>query len=127
MRTGLKLGRELLAQSAFGRFRVREDLPGEHVQRDGEWDTFVREDASSAYHPCGTTRLGADGDPRAVVDPDLRFKGIDGLRVVDASVIPAVPSANINACVFMIAEKAADKILGNAPLPPENVDYYSAV
>lgn len=127
MREGLKLGRELLAQEAFKGFRKREDLPGNNVQTDAELDAFIREDASSAYHPCGTARMGADGDERAVVDLDLRLRGVDGLRVVDASVIPAVPSANINAATFMIAEKAADIILGNTPLPPEHVPYHKAI
>jgi len=126
MREGLKRGRDVLKQPAFKAFHRREDLPGDHVRSDQELDDFIREDASSAYHPCGTARMGSDGDPRAVVDLDLRFRGLDGLRVVDASVIPSVPSANINACVFMIAEKAADKILGRAPLPPEDVDYFKA-
>ncbi|KIC08844.1 choline dehydrogenase [Leisingera sp. ANG-M1] len=127
MREGLKLGRELLAQEAFKRYHRREDLPGLNVQSDSELDDFIREDATSAYHPCGTARMGADGDERAVVDLDLRLRGIEGLRVVDASVIPAVPSANINAATFMIAEKAADIILGNAPLTPEHVPYYKAI
>lgn len=127
MREGLKLGRELLAQPAFKEFHRREDLPGDHVKSDKDWDEFIRADASSAYHPCGTARMGPDGDERAVVDLDLKFRGIEGLRIVDASVIPAVPSANINAAVFMIAEKTADKIRGREPLPPEPVDYYRAV
>ncbi len=127
MREGLKLGREVLAQPAFEEFHRREDLPGDKVRTDAELDEFIREDASSAYHPCGTARMGADGDDRAVVDLELKFRGIEGLRVVDASVIPAVPSANINACVFMIAEKAADMILGRKPLTPEPVPYHQAV
>lgn len=126
MREGLKLGRELLSQPAFREFHKREDLPGNHVKTDAELDDFIREDASSAYHPCGTARMGADGDKRAVVGLDLKLRGVEGLRIVDASVIPAVPSANINACCFMIAEKAADMILGNQPLPPEPVEYYRA-
>lgn len=127
MREGLKRGREVLAQPAFKAFHRREDLPGEAVRSDAELDEFIRQDASSAYHPCGTARMGADGDPRAVVDLALKFRGIDGLRVVDASVIPAISSANINACVFMIAEKAADMILGRQPLAPETVAYHRAV
>ena len=127
MRQGLKMGREVLAQDAFKAFHVREDLPGAHVRSDAQWDAFIREDASSAYHPCGTARMGADGDPRAVVDLALRFRGVDGLRIVDASAIPAVPSANINACVFMMAEKAADLILGRPPLPPEPAPYFKAL
>lgn len=126
MREGLKLGREVMAQPAFKEFHRREDLPGETVRKDAELDAFIREDASSAYHPCGTARMGADRDDRAVVDLQLNFRGIDSLRVVDASVIPAIPSANINACVFMIAEKAADMILGNKPLTPQNVPYFRA-
>lgn len=126
MREGLKLGRELLAQPAFREFHRREDLPGIDVRTDAELDAFIREDASSAYHPCGTARMGADGDDRAVLDLQLRFRGIEGLRVVDASAIPAVPSANINACVFMMAEKIADVILGRNPLTPEPTDYYRA-
>ncbi len=123
MRQGLKLARALLAQPAFADFYSREDLPGKHVQSDAELDAFIRHDASSAYHPCGTARMGADGDERAVVDLELNFRGINNLRIVDASVIPAMPSANINACVFMIAEKAADLILGKAPLLPQHVTY----
>ncbi len=126
MRQGLKMGRELLAQAAFKPFHRREDLPGAAVRSDSDLDAFIREDASSAYHPCGTARMGADGDDRAVVDLQLRFRGIDGLRIVDASVIPAVPSANINACVFMIAEKAADMILQRKALPAENLPYHKA-
>lgn len=127
MRQGLKLGREVLAQPAFKEFHVREDLPGYQVKTDTDWDNFIREDASSAYHPCGTARMGAAGDERAVVDLELNVNGIEGLRIVDASVIPSVPSANINACVFMIAEKAADIIRGCATRAPEYVDYYRAV
>lgn len=127
MRQGLKMGREVLAQPAFREFHRREDLPGVQVKTDAELDAFIREDASSAYHPCGTARMGADGDDRAVVDLELKFRGIESLRIVDASVIPSVPSANINACVFMIAEKAADMILGLKPLPAEHVPYYKAI
>jgi choline dehydrogenase len=126
MRDGLKLGRELLSQPAFKEFHEREDLPGDAVHSDAELDAFIRRDASSAYHPCGTARMGAAGDPRAAVDLELRVKGLEGLRLVDASVIPTIPSANINACVFMIAEKAADLILGHPPLPRMDVAYYRA-
>lgn len=126
MREGLKLGREVLAQPAFKEFHRREDLPGENIRTDAELDAFIREDASSAYHLCGTARMGTDCDERAVVDLQLRFRGVEGLRVVDASVIPAVPSANINACVFMIAERAADMILGRTPVAPQRVEYFRA-
>jgi choline dehydrogenase len=127
MRQGLKMGRELLSQPAFKQFHRREDLPGVNVRTDAELNEFIRKDASSAYHPCGTARMGANGDERAVVDLNLKVRGIEGLRIVDASVIPAVPSANINACVYMIAEKATDLILGKVPLPPEFVSYHRAI
>ncbi|MTI09434.1 choline dehydrogenase [Curvivirga aplysinae] len=127
MREGLKMGREVLSQSAFKPYHQREDLPGTHIQTDKELDEFIREDASSAYHPCGTTRMGEEDDPRAVVDLELKYKGLNGLRIIDASVIPAVPSANINACVYMIAEKAADMILGKPPLAPEDIKYHKAL
>ncbi len=123
MREGLKFGRDLLEQPAFSKFHQREDIPGKHIKTDSDLNKYIKEDASSAYHPCGTARMGANGDERAVVDLNLKVCGIDGLRVVDASVIPAIPSANINACVFMIAEKAADIILGKEPLKPEKVPY----
>ena len=126
MREGLKLGRDLLAQPAFSKFHQREDIPGKHIKTDANLNNFIREDASSAYHPCGTARMGTDGDERAVVDLNLNVCGIDNLRIVDASVIPAIPSANINACVFMIAEKAADIILGKAPLKPETTAYFGS-
>lgn len=117
MREGFKMGREVLAQDAFKEFHRREDLPGPNVRSDDELDQFIRKDASSAYHPCGTARMGADGDSRAVLDLELKFRGVEGLRVVDASAIPTIPSANINACVYMMAEKAADMILGRSAMP----------
>lgn len=126
MRAGIRMGREILAQEAFRPFRKREDAPGEDIQSDADLDAFIRQDASSAYHPCGTCRMGAKDDPDAVVDTELRFKGLESLRIVDASVIPAIPSANINAPVFMLAEKAADLILGRTPLAAEHVEFHRA-
>ncbi|MBP5856961.1 choline dehydrogenase [Marivibrio halodurans] len=110
MREGLRLGREILAQPAFADFHVAEDLPGPGVTDGAALDAFIRRDASSAYHPCGTVRMGADADDMAPLTPDLRVKGVEGLRVVDASAMPTVPSANINCPTFMLAEKAADMI-----------------
>ena len=121
MREGLKIGRELLVQSAFRRFHKREDLPGSLVRTNDELDAFIRRNATTAHHACGTARMGPDGDPLAVVDLDLRLRGVENLRVVDASVIPSIPSANLNATVFMIAEKASDLIRGLQPLPPEPI------
>lgn len=126
MRAGIRMGRWILEQDALRPYHKREDVPGVDVRTDAQLDAFIRRDATSAYHPCGTCRMGADNDPRAVVTPELRLKGLDGLRIVDASVIPRLPSANINAPVLMIAEKAADLILGGTPPPPEQVAYYRA-
>jgi len=126
MRAGIRMGREILRQPAFAPYHKREAIPGPDVQSDDDIDAFIRQDASSAYHPCGTCRMGAADDPAAVVDPQLRLRGLDGLRIVDASVMPRLPSANINAPVFMIAEKASDLVLGRPPLPAEPVGYYRA-
>ena len=106
----IRLTREVFGQSAFDAFRGKEIAPGEAVQSDEELDGFIRDAVESAYHPCGTCRMGATSDPLAVVDPELRVIGIDALRVVDASVMPDLVSGNINAAVVMIAEKAADLI-----------------
>ena len=89
--------------------------PGREIQSDEEIDTFVRETAGTIFHPVGTCRMGVDAD--SVVDGELRVRGIDGLRVVDASVMPCVTGGNTNAPTIMIAEKAADMIMGKVPLP----------
>ncbi|OAP46195.1 choline dehydrogenase [Sinorhizobium americanum] len=123
---GLKLGREILAQPAFTPFRKREDAPGEQCRTNAQLKAFIRQDVSSSFHPCGTARMGRPDDPRSVVDLELRLIGAEALRVIDASVIPSIPSANINATTFMIAEKASDLIRGREPLPATKVDYYRA-
>ena len=82
-------------------------------------DEFIRMDASSAYHPCGTCKIGTKNDRSAVVSPELKVKGVERLRVIDASVIPSVPSANINAATIMLAERASDLVLGRATLRAE--------
>ena len=124
MRACVRLTRELFAQPAFDHYRGRELAPGEAVRSDGEIDAFVRETVQSAYHPCGTCRMGADA--MAVVDPELRVRGMDGLRVVDSSIMPSITTGNLNAPTIMIAEKAADTIRGRAPLPPSGAPFYTA-
>ncbi len=124
MRACVRLTREILAQPAFAPWRGRELAPGEAAQSDEEIDAFVRETVQSAYHPCGTCRMGADD--RAVVDPELRVRGMEGLRVVDSSVMPAITTGNLNAPTIMIAEKAADMIRGRPPLPPSDASFYTA-
>ena len=85
--------------------------PGSNAQSDDELDDYIRSKADTAYHPCGTCKMGVD--EMAVVDESLKVKGIQNLRVVDASIIPEIPSANLNAPVIMIAEKASDIILNS--------------
>lgn len=114
LRACVRLTREIFAQPAFDRYRERELMPGAAVTGDREIDAFVRARADSAYHPCCTCRMGTD--PMAVVDPECRVRGIDGLRVVDASIMPSMVSGNLNAPTIMLAEKAADLILGRPPL-----------
>lgn len=115
IRDGVRHARALLGQPAFRPFHAAETQPGADVRSDAEIDAFVRAQAASAYHPCGTCRMGPDDDPGAVVDPQLRVRGVAGLRVVDAAVMPTLPSANINAPTFMLAEKAADLIRAVGP------------
>ena len=113
-RDALRLARQIISMPAFDELRGKEYAPGNHVQSDDELDQYVRNTANSIYHAVGTCRMGTG--PMAVVDPQLRVHGITGLRVVDASVMPDVVSANTNAAVMMIAERAADLIQGREPL-----------
>jgi len=113
----IRLTREIIAQPAMDAFRGPEIQPGLDVATDDEIDIWVRENLESAYHPCGTTRMGQPEDPGTVVDTECRVMGVAGLRVVDASIFPTVPNGNINAPTIMVAEKAADLILGKASLP----------
>jgi 4-pyridoxate dehydrogenase len=121
IRDGLKLVRRVCATPPLSEYAARELAPGPEVQSDGELDAYIRATAATAHHPLGTCKMGPDGDPTAVVDGELRVRGIDGLRVVDASVMPDLVGGNINAVVIMIAEKAADLIRGRPPLAPVNV------
>ncbi|HHS89012.1 MAG TPA: choline dehydrogenase, partial [Rhodobacteraceae bacterium] len=117
----VRVAREVLGQEAFAPYRGREIQPGEQVRNDAEIDDFLREHAESAYHPCGTCRMGALDDPRSVVDPEGRVIGVDGLRVSDSSVFPRITNGNINAPSIMVGEKMADHILGVPPLAPQNM------
>lgn len=112
---GLRLARDLLNQQAFKRFVQAEILPGANVRTDDELFDYACANAKTDHHPVGTCRMGRADDIHSVVTPDLRVIGIDGLRVVDASVMPLIPSCNTNAPTIMIAEKAADHILGRMP------------
>ena len=123
MRACVRLTREIFAQKAFDPYRGREIQPGADVVDDDAIDDFIRRRIESAYHLSCTCRMGAAADRLAVVDPDLRVRGVDGLRVVDASVMPSITNGNLNAPTIMIAEKAADAILGRAPLPASDAPF----
>jgi choline dehydrogenase len=103
---GLKLIRRIAAAGPLAGYIAAEEFPGARVQSDADWLAFCREAGDTVFHPTSTCRMGTDA--RAVVDPQLRVRGVEGLRVVDASVMPSVPSGNINAAVIAMAEKAAD-------------------
>jgi choline dehydrogenase len=119
----VRCARNILTQPAFDPYNGGETSPGPAVQSDGEVLDWVARDAETALHPSCTCKLGTD--ELSVVDPlTMRVHGVDGLRVVDASVFPYVTNGNIYAPVMMVAEKAADLILGNTPLPPATVDFY---
>ena len=119
-RTCIRLTREIFAQDAFTPFAGHEIQPGADVQSDADLDDFIREHVESAYHPCGTCKMGAADDPMAVVDPQARVIGVDGLRVADSSIFPRITNGNLNGPSIMVGEKAADHILGRAPLPRAN-------
>lgn len=105
---GVKMMRELMGQPALARYLKGEHFPGNRMRTDAEYEDYVRQHGRTAYHPVGTCRMGSGDD--AVVGPDLKVKGVDGLRVADSSVMPSINSSNTNAPTIMIAEKAADLI-----------------
>ncbi|MCA0869331.1 choline dehydrogenase [Seohaeicola saemankumensis] len=119
-RTCIRLTREIFAQPAFAPFVKHEIQPGNDVQSDTALDAFIAEHAESAYHPCGTCRMGRANDPQAVVDPAGRVIGVDALRVADSSIFPRITNGNLNAPSIMVGEKIADSLLGRPALPPAN-------
>lgn len=126
MRACVRLTREIFAQVAFDPYRGREIQPGAEVTSDEAIDAFIRDKVESAYHPSCTCKMGGVSDPMAVVDPQARVIGVEGLRVVDSSIMPSVTTGNLNAPTIMLAEKAADHILGQPALAPSNAPYYQA-
>jgi choline dehydrogenase len=121
-RKAIRLTREIFAQPALSSFCGDEIAPGKKAQSDDELDQFVRDNVESAYHPCGTCRMGATDDVNSVVDPECRVIGTHGLRVADSSVFPEITNGNINAPSILVGEKAADMILGRPPLPASNLE-----
>ncbi|QFT57267.1 Oxygen-dependent choline dehydrogenase [Sulfitobacter sp. THAF37] len=119
-RACIRLTREIFAQPAFEPFVKHEIQPGAALQSDDELDSFVREHAESAYHPCGTCRMGRADDRNAVVDPEARVIGVDGLRVADSSVFPRITNGNLNGPSIMVGEKVSDLLLGREPLARAN-------
>ena len=125
-RTAIRLTREIFATEPMAAFVDHEIQPGAEAQSDAALDAVIREHAESAYHPCGTARMGRADDPWAVVDAQTRVIGVEGLRLADSSIFPQIPNGNLNAPSIMVGEKAADHILGRAPLAAENLDPWIA-
>lgn len=125
MRAGARLVREILDQPAMAPFKGEERVPGRSVQTDAELDAWARQVTETGYHASGTCKMGPVGDSEAVVDPQLRVHGLEGLRVVDASIMPVIVSGNTNAPTVMIAEKASDLIRNLAPLPAADVPVWT--
>ncbi len=118
----IRLTREVFGQTAFDSFRGREISPGDDVQSDEALDSYISQHVESAYHPCGTCRMGRADDADSVVDPECRVIGVDGLRVADSSTFPLITNGNINAPSIMLGEKASDHILGRQPLSRSNAE-----
>lgn len=123
-RACVRLTREIINQPAFDEFRGDEIQPGTDIQTDEQIDAFVRESVESAYHPSCSCKMGTD--PMAVVDPETRVHGLQGLRVVDSSIFPTIPNGNLNAPTIMVAERAADLILGRPALAPSEAPVANA-
>jgi len=118
---GLQLARRIVAAQSFNKYKAVEVQPGPSVQTEEGFMDYIRRASSTVHHPCGTCRMGSDDN--AVVDPQLRVRGIDGLRIADASVFPSIVGGNTNAPVVMIAERAVDFILGKPALKPLELPY----
>ena len=116
----VRLTREIFGQAAFDPYRGAEIQPGAQVQSDDEIDNFIREHVESAFHPCGTCKMGAVNDPMAVVDAECKVIGVEGLRVADSSIFPRITNGNLNGPSIMVGEKASDHILGRTPLARSN-------
>jgi choline dehydrogenase len=119
--SAMRLARRLLASDALKPYYDREDIPGPHVQTDDELLDVAKQRGTTTFHPMGTCKMGPSTDPGAVVDDNLRVHGLEGLRVIDASIMPTMLSANLNAATMMIGEKGSDMIRGRDPLPSANV------
>ncbi|MDG2341412.1 MAG: GMC oxidoreductase, partial [Paracoccaceae bacterium] len=119
-RTCIRMTREIFAQDAFKPYVKNEIQPGIELQSDDELDSFIKEHVESAFHPCGTCKMGSRDDPDAVVDSHGRVIGVDGLRVADSSIFPRITNGNLNGPSIMVGEKMSDHILGVDPIAPSN-------
>jgi choline dehydrogenase len=126
MRACVRLTREIFAQKAFDPYRGRTIQPTDDLQSDEAIDAFIRAKVESAYHPSCSCRMGAKDDPMAVVDPDTKVRGLERLRVVDSSIMPSVTTGNLNSPTIMLAEKAADHIIGRGLLPRDPAPFFTA-
>jgi choline dehydrogenase len=124
LREGVKIARKVVSQPAFAQYQPKEYGDSAKAQTDAEIDAWIKQNAETIYHPVGTCKMGAATDPMAVVDGDLKVIGLEGLRVIDASVMPTLVSGNTNAPTIMIAERASDLLRGKALLPPQEVPVY---
>jgi choline dehydrogenase len=120
-RKAIRLTREIFSQQAFKPFVKNEIQPGSKMQSNEELDVFIKEHVESAYHPCGTCKMGDEKDPMAVVDPTTRVIGVEALRVADSSIFPHITNGNINGPSIMVGEKASDHILNKNPLLRANI------
>jgi choline dehydrogenase/4-pyridoxate dehydrogenase len=119
LRAAFRLAEDLAYKRPMDAFRGKRLAPDSALKTDAEIDDWIRNSVITVNHPLGTCAMG--GGPDAVLDPDLKVRGAEGLRVVDAAALPDMPSAHINAIVMMLAERAADLIRGRQPLAPLNV------
>jgi len=124
MRACVRLTRQIFEQAPFDAYRGEALQPKADVIDNASIDVFIRDHVETAYHPSCSCKMGDVRDPMAVVDPQTQVIGVEGLRVVDASIMPSITTGNLNAPTIMLAEKAADHILGRPPLAPSNADYY---
>ncbi|KOO10515.1 choline dehydrogenase, partial [Vibrio xuii] len=122
----IRLTREILMQPAMDGYRGEEIQPGMDIKSDEAIDEWVKENVESAYHPSCSCKMGAGDDPMAVLDEACLVRGIEGLRVVDSSIFPTIPNGNLNAPTIMVAERAADMILNQAPLPTQDLPVWIA-
>jgi choline dehydrogenase len=123
-RDAIRITRQIINQPALDKYRGKEISPGLDCQTDEQLDEFVRNHGETAYHPCGTCKMGTD--EMSVVDGEGRVHGVEALRVVDASIMPLIITGNLNATTIMIGEKIADNIRGRQPLPRSEADYFVA-